>query len=277
VSPAVETSLAPAPAPRSRPILRLPDVRVRSAWHVWQRNAVIYRRTYKFNILPNFFEPFFYLLAMGLGLGAYLSRVNGVGYIDFIAPGLAAMAAMFGASFEVTFNCFVKMQFGKVYDAVMSTPLSIEDVGLGEILWATSRAVIYGTLFIAIASTFGVIHSWLALLSPLALLLVGLMFSVIGLSFTAAVPIIDYFSYYFTLFLTPMFLFSGIFFPLDRMPGWVQGAAWFIPLHQAVEMMRALTLTGDLAHALAAAAWIAVVTAVLFVLPLNLLHRRLVK
>jgi len=275
VSSAVETPLASAP--RSRSVLRVPDVRVPSAWHVWQRNAVIYRRTYKFNILPNFFEPFFYLLAMGLGLGAYLSRVKGVGYIDFIAPGLAAMAAMFGASFEVTFNCFVKMQFGKIYDAVMSTPLSIEDIGLGEILWATSRAVIYGTLFIAIASTFGVIHSWLALLSPLALLLVGLMFSVIGLSFTAAVPIIDYFSYYFTLFLTPMFLFSGIFFPLDRMPGWVQGAAWFIPLHQAVEMMRALTLTGDLAHALAAAAWIAVVTAAMFVLPLNLLHRRLVK
>jgi len=112
--------------PRSTPLFRIPDVRLGSAWHLWQRNASIYRKTYKVNILPNFFEPFFYLLAMGLGLGAYLTQIEGVEYIDFIAPGLAATSAMFGTSFEVTFNCFVKMQFGKVYDAAMATPLTIE-------------------------------------------------------------------------------------------------------------------------------------------------------
>jgi lipooligosaccharide transport system permease protein len=258
-------------------IFRVPDVRVSSAVRLWQRNATIYRRTYKFNVLPNFFEPFLFLLAMGLGLGAYLSHVKGVPYIDFIAPGLAATAAMYGASFEVTYNCFVKMQFGKVYDAVMSTPLTIEDIGLGELLWATTRALIYGTAFLVIAAVFGTVHSWWAVLAPLGLALTGLMFAVIGLSFTAIIPIIDFYSYYWTMFLTPMFLFSGIFFPLDRLPGWVQGVAWFIPLHQAVDLMRALLLNGDIGAAAAAALWIVVLTAGLLVVPLNLLRRRLVK
>jgi lipooligosaccharide transport system permease protein len=262
---------------RTPSLLRIPDVRLRSAWRLWERNAAIYRRTYKLNILPNFFEPFFYLLAMGLGLGAYLSRIKGVEYIDYIAPGLVATAAMFGTSFEVTFNCFVKMQFGKIYDAAMATPLTIEDVGLGELLWGTTRALIYGQVFLLIASAFGVVHTPLALLSPIAITMIGLMFSVIGLTFTAIVPLIDYFTYYWTLFITPMFLFSGIFFPLDRFPDWAKVVAWFMPLHHAVNLMRALTLTGDLRDAVLAAAWIAVLTAGLFVLPLNLLRRRLVR
>ena len=260
-----------------RDLIRVPDVRLSAAWHLWQRNASIYKRTYKLNIVPNFFEPFLYLLAMGLGLGAYLARIKGVRYIDFIAPGLVATAAMFGASFEVTFNCFVKMQFGKIYDAVMSTPLTIEDIGLGEMLWSTTRSLIYGTVFLAIASSFGVVHSWWAVLTPVAVALTGMMFSAIGLSFTAVIPLIDYYTYYWTMFITPMFLFSGIFFPLDRMPNWVQVVAWFIPLHQAVDLMRALILTGDIGSAAAAAAWIVVVTGALFVVPMNLLHRRLVK
>jgi lipooligosaccharide transport system permease protein len=260
-----------------RDLVRIPDVRVFSASRLWRRNASIYKRTYKFNVLPNFFEPFLFLLAMGLGLGAYLNRVKGVPYIDFIAPGLAATAAMYGASFEVTYNCFVKMQFAKVYDAVMSTPLTIEDIGLGELLWATTRALIYGTAFLVIAAIFGTVHSWWAMLAPLGIALVGLMFAVIGLSFTAIIPIIDFYSYYWTMFLTPMFLFSGIFFPLDRLPGWVQGVAWFIPLRQAVNLMRALILSGDIGAAAASALWIVVVTGGLLVVPMNLLRRRLVK
>jgi lipooligosaccharide transport system permease protein len=104
-----------------------------------------------------------------------------------------------------------------------------------------------------------------------------MMFSVIGLTFTAIIPLIDYFTYYWTLFITPMFLFSGIFFPLDRLPGWAQVLAWFMPLHHAVNLMRAITLTGDVAAALLAGAWIVALTGLLFVLPLNLLRRRLVK
>ena len=258
-------------------VYRWPRPSVVGAFRLWQRNVTSYKSMWHLNVLPNFFEPVFYLLAMGLGLGAYLSRVDGVEYIDYIAPGLVATAAMMGTSFEVTFNCFVKMQFGKVYDAAISTPLTIEDVGLGELLWGTTRSLIYGVVFLAIAAAFGIVHTPLVVLAPLAVALIGMMFSVIGLAFTAVVPIIDYFGYYWTLFITPMFLFSGIFFPLDRLPSWVSGLASFIPLHQAVNLMRALMLEGDLAAAEPAAAWILAVTAALFVLPLNLLRRRLVK
>jgi lipooligosaccharide transport system permease protein len=277
-APTTEAASAAGARPNLlRAVARVPDVRLRSAWHMWQRNATIYKRTYKFNVLPNFFEPFLYLLAMGLGLGAYLSRIHGFRYLDFIAPGLLATAAMYGTSFEVTFNAFVKMQFGKVYDAVMSTPLSIEDIGLGEMLWGTTRSLIYGAIFLGVMSAFGVVHSWLVVFAPAAVVMTGLMFSVIGLSFTAVIPLIDFFSYYWTMFITPMFLFSGIFFPLDRLPTWVQTVAWFVPLHQAVNLMRALVLTGDVKAAVAAGAWIAAVTGAFFVVPMNLLRRRLVK
>jgi lipooligosaccharide transport system permease protein len=274
-----EPQAGPTAAPRGliRDIVSVPDVRVTKAWRLWQRNAAIYKRTYKMNILPNFFEPFFYLLAMGVGLGRSLVGFQGVRYLDYIAPGLAASAAMFGTTFEVTINSFVKMQFGKVYDAITATPLSIEDIGAGELLWGTTRSLIYGLVFLAIAAGFGAVHSWMVVFAPIAVGMIGLMFSVIGLIFTASVPIIDLFSYYFTLFITPMFLFSGIFFPLTNLPDWVRPVAWFIPLHHAVNLMRALLLYGDAAAATRAALWIAALTAALFVVPLNLLRRRLVK
>jgi lipooligosaccharide transport system permease protein len=266
-------AVAARPAGRG---FRAPDVRLNAAWRLWQRNGAIYRRTYKLNLIPNFFEPFFFLVAIGLGVGAYLSTIQGVRYMDFIAPGLLATAAMYGTSFEVTFNAFVKLHFGKIYDAVMSTPLTPEDIALGELLWGTTRAFIYGMVFLVIAAFFGVVHTPLVALAPVATILVGMMFSVIGLTFTAVIPHIDYYTYYWTMFLTPMFLFSGIFFPLDRLPEWFQTAAWFVPLHQAVRLMRAITLTGDVGEALAAGMWIVLVTGGLFVLPVTLLRRRLV-
>jgi lipooligosaccharide transport system permease protein len=273
------TPRAPAAPPETEriPLFRLPDVRLRSGWRVWQRNAAIYRRTYKLNIVPNFFEPVLYLVAMGIGLGAYLGDIGGIRYVDFIAPGLVATATMYGTSFEVTFNSFVKLKFGRIYDAAVATPLSPEDVALGELLWGTTRSLIYGVAFLLIATAFGVIHQVAAVMVPVAIVLVGMMFSVIGLTFTAVIPVIDYFTYYWTLFITPMFLFSGIFFPLDRLPAWVEVVAWFMPLHHAVNLMRALTLTGDLRAAALAAAWVVVFTGILFVLPLNLLRRRLVR
>lgn len=258
-------------------LLRRPDVSLRAAFALYRRNASIYRRTYKFNILPNFFEPFFYLLALGFGLGAYLTRVRGVSYIDFIAPGLAAMAALNGASLEVTFNCFVKLHFDRVYDAVTTTPLSPEDIALGEMLWATTRALIYGVVFIGVSAGFGVVHSGAVALAPLGIALIGLMFAAMGLTYTMLVPLIDYFAYYWTMFMTPMVMFSGVFFPLDRYPDWLQTVAWFVPLHHAVNLMRALMVTGDLGAAAGAAAWMAVLTAALFVVPLNLIRWRLVK
>jgi lipooligosaccharide transport system permease protein len=247
------------------------------AWGYWLRNWAIFKHTYRLSLLAWFIEPVIYLVAMGFGLGEYLQQVQGVEYVDFIAPGLVALSVMYGATFETTWNAFFKMERARIYDACVSAPLSPEDVALGEALWGATRATIYGAAFIVIALPFGVFHSWWGLAVPIALALVGLMFAIMGLAFTYAISMVDYLSYYWTLFLTPMFMFSGIFFPLDRLPGWVQALSWCMPLRHAVELMRALLVDGDPAAAAMAALWIVVVTAALFVLPLNLLRRRLVK
>jgi len=258
-----------------RPVLLAPRVSLAHAWRYWLRNAVIFKHTYQLSLLGWFLEPVIYLVAMGLGLGKYLREVNGIPYMDFIAPGLVALSVMYGATFETTWNAFFKMERGRIYDAAIATPVELEDVALGEALWGATRASIYGAAFVVIALPFGVFHSWLGVLTPVALPLTGLMFSFMGLSFAYTIKQIDYLSYYWTLFLTPMFMFSGIFFPLDKLPGWVQTLAWFMPLRHCVELMRALLLQGDAVAAARAALWVAVVTLVLFPVPLNLLRRRL--
>lgn len=257
--------------------MTIADVSVGHAWRYWHRNWAIFKHTYRLSLLAWFIEPVIYLVAMGFGLGAYLERVQGIDYIDFIAPGLVALSVMYGATFETTWNAFFKMERARIYDACVSTPLSPEDVALGEALWGGTRAAIYGSAFIVIALPFGVFHSWWGLAVPIALGLVGLMFAVLGLAFTYAISMVDYLSYYWTLFLTPMFMFSGIFFPLGRLPGWVQGLSWCMPLRHAVDLMRALLVDGDPGAAAGAALWIIALTAALFIVPLNLLHRRLVQ
>jgi lipooligosaccharide transport system permease protein len=258
-----------------RTMTRMPRVSLPHAWRYWLRNATIFKHTYKLSLLAWFFEPFFYLIAMGFGLGRYLTHVQGIKYIDFIAPGLVALTTMYGSTFETTWNAFFKMDRGRIYEAAVSTPLALEDVALGEALWGTTRAMIYGGAFVIIAIPFGVIHSWWALLTPFALALIGLLFAFLGLTFTYYIKKIDFLSYYWTLFLTPMFMFSGIFFPLGRLPSWVQTLAWFMPLRHAVELMRALLLTGHSGAAVRAALWLAIATVAVFPLPLKLLRRRL--
>jgi len=207
---------------------------------VWRRNASMYARTWKLNILPNFFEPVFYLMSIGIGVGAYIDRIGGVSYVEFLAPGLICVAAMNGASFEVTYNIFVRMSYEKAYDAMLTTPLQPEDVLVGELLWATTRACIYGGAFFLVVAAYGLAplpHSLLALaVVPLA----GLLFAVIGAAFTLRVATIDLFSFYFTLFLTPLFLFSDVFFPIgERLQGGWLWVAEVLPLLHPVRMARA--------------------------------------
>ncbi|MGH2727843.1 MAG: ABC transporter permease, partial [Actinomycetota bacterium] len=175
---------------------------MRHATGYWLRNWAIFKHTYRLSLLAWFIEPVIYLVAMGFGLGEYLKQVRGVEYVDFIAPGLVALSVMYGATFETTWNAFFKMERARIYDACVSTPLSPEDVAAGEALWGATRAVIYGGAFIVIALPFGVFHSWWGLAAPFGLALVGLMFAVMGLTFTYAISMVDYLSYYWTLFLT---------------------------------------------------------------------------
>jgi lipooligosaccharide transport system permease protein len=209
------------------------------AFSVWRRNAAMYRRSWKLNLLPNFFEPVFYLTAIGIGVGSYIGEMGGVSYLAYLAPGLVCVAAMNGASFEVTYNIFVRMHFEKAYDAMMTAPLDTDDVLAGELLWALTRVGIYGGSFYAVILLFGLAplpsSLWVIAVIPLA----GLLFAALGLAFTLKIATIDVFSFYFTLFLTPLFLFSGVFFPLEeRLSGPWLWLAEVLPLLHPVRLAR---------------------------------------
>lgn len=267
------------PSPISlRQAFRWPDVSLPEASRLWRRNVLAYSHSWQINILPNFFEPFFYLLAIGFGLGRFVDEISGVEYARYIAPGLAAVSTMYGGSFEVTFNVFVKLHFERIYDAVIATPLSPEDVVVGELMWSVTRSLLYGLPFTVIAGLFGLVDSWAIVFMPIAAIVVGFCFSMIGLTFTAFIPTIDLYSFYFTLFITPMFLFSGIFFPIDTLPGWAQPLAWLSPLFHAAALFRELFGVGgtDPLAALGHLAWLVGLGLILFPVAPNVFRHRLV-
>jgi lipooligosaccharide transport system permease protein len=218
---------------------------------VWQRNAAMYQRTWKLNLLPNFFEPLLYLLSIGIGVGSYVTQMEGMSYVQFLAPGLVAVAAMNGASFEVTYNTFVRLNYEKTYDSMLTTPIQPEDLLFGEVLWAVTRACIYGGCFFVVIAALGLAPLPSSFAALLLIPMAGLLFASIGIAFSLRVVTIDLFNFYFTLFLTPLFLFSDIFFPLkERLPGAWLWLAEALPLLHPVRLARA-AFRGELAPILA--------------------------
>jgi lipooligosaccharide transport system permease protein len=239
----------------------------RYALAVWWRNFAMYRRSWQLNILPNFFEPLLYLVSMGIGVGAYITEMGGTSYLEFLAPGLVAVAVN-GASFEVTYNAFVRLNFEKTYESMLTTPIQPEDVLAGEILWAITRASIYGGAFLIVIAAWGLVDPLHALLALPLVPLAGLLFAALGIAFALRIASIELFSFYFTLFLTPLFLFSDVFFPLkERLEGVWLVVAEALPLLHPVRLMRhafrgeaAPVLLWDLAYMLvlsAALLWVA--------------------
>lgn len=216
------------------------NISPRHAFAVWQRSAAMYARTWKSNLLPNFFEPVFYLLSVGVGVGAYVTKMNGLSYVEFLAPGLVCVAAMNGASFEATYNFFIRLSYEKAYDAMLTTPVESDDVLAGETAWAVTRAMIYGASFLAIVAMAGLAPMPGSLLVLPVIAMTGLLFAALGLAFCVRTNTIEVFSYYFTMFLTPLFLFSDVFFPLaERLtPRW-QLVAEALPLLHPVRLARA--------------------------------------
>ena len=232
-----------------------------AALRVWRRNLRVFSKIWRGALLPLFFDPLFYLVAMGFGLGTYIAHINGVPYREFIAPGLCASAVMWAASFEMAWNAFFKMEETRLYDSILATPIEVEDLVTGELLWAGTRAVIYGTTFLIVISAFGLVESGWAAAMPPFLLLGGLCFATIGLAYTSLIPKMDYFTF---------------FFPYDKLPEWAQVVAWFTPLYHLVLVCRELATGPDAAAVAGNAAWLAVLTALLFSVPVVALRRRLV-
>jgi lipooligosaccharide transport system permease protein len=242
------------------------------------RNRDVFMKTYKTSFLPPLLEPVLYLLALGLGLGGFVQLINGEPYIQFIAPALVAVSMMFSSFYECTFASFVRMYFQKTFDAIIATPVNIEEVIAGELLWGATKSLINSSIVLGVIFAFGLAPSPFLLLIPSLSFLVGLLFSSIAMCFTAIVPNIDSFSYPNFLFITPMFLLSGTFFPLTAMPDFLQVAAQlFLPLTNAVALTRALALGRVEFALLLNLAWLLIVTPFFFVLSINLMKKRLIK
>src|SRR5829696_3341555 len=247
----------------------------RLAAAVWLRNARVFSKLWRGALLPTFADPFLYLLAMGFGLGTYVAHINGIPYKEFIAPGLIASAAMWSSAFETTYNVYFRMNELRLYDNVLSTPVEVQDLVAGDLAWSATRATIYGIVVLAVIAIFGLVSSWWALLIPFFVVLGGICFSVIGYTFTALIPRIDFYSYFFTLGITPMFLFSGIFFPFDELPGWAEVLAWFTPLYHLVEITMGLATDPAGWAVLGNSLWLLAVTVLLFPVPVRALRRKL--
>jgi lipooligosaccharide transport system permease protein len=246
-------------------------------FRLWQRNRDVFIRLWPAEVPGMIIEPVFILLAMGIGLGAYVGLVEGQRYIDYVAPGIIAGYAMFSASFECTYGSFVRMEYQRTYDAIIATPLSVEDVTAGEIFWGATRAFLTGTVMLVIAACFQVIHSPWSLLIPFISFLEGMMFASIALFFTSIVPYIYSFNYYFSLFITPMFFFSGVFFPLSSFPPIVQTLSWIAPLTPVVLLNRSVVSGNFQMESLWALLAILVVTVFFFSFSLCTMRRRLTR
>ncbi|MEM2098916.1 MAG: ABC transporter permease [Candidatus Bathyarchaeia archaeon] len=247
-------------------------------WKVWHRNLDVFMKTIKVNFFPSLIEPVLYLLALGLGLGGFVQPIEGIPYIKFIAPALVSISIMYGSFFECTYASFVRMYFQKTFDAIIATPVSVEEVIAGELVWGATRATINATTVLAVVAAFGLISSSLFIMVPMLAFLGGLLFSSLAMCFTAVAPNIDFFNYPSFLLITPMFLLSGTFFPLSVLPVPVQTMAQILlPLTHIVGLARGLMLGNIDVSLLINLIWIVAVTSILFLLSINLMKKRLIR
>ncbi len=213
-------------------------------WPVFLRNLLVWRKLAIPSLVGNIAEPLMWLVAFGYGMGALVGQVRlgeeTVPYILFLASGSICMSAMNAASFEALYSAFSRMHVQKTWDGIMNAPVSLDDVLLAEMLWAAFKALFTVTAILGVMLALGISHSPKLLLAWPILLGAGIVFSCIALIFNALAKGYDFFTYYFTLFLTPMMFLSGVFFPREQLPAAVRVVSDWLPLTNAVELVRPL-------------------------------------
>ncbi|HCL87686.1 MAG TPA: nodulation protein NodJ [Comamonadaceae bacterium] len=258
-------------------IWRAPDLSGRW-WPVFLRNLLVWRKLAVPSLLGNIAEPLMWLVAFGYGMGALVGQVDVGGrrvpYILFLASGSICMSAMNAASFEALYSAFSRMHVQKTWDGIMNAPVSLDSVLLGEMLWAAFKALFTVTAILGVMLALNISHSPKLLVAWPVLLFAGIMFSSIALIFNALAKGYDFFTYYFTLVLTPMMFLSGVFFPRDQLPTPVRIASDWLPLTSAVELVRPLFMDQWPAHPLRHGLVLALTTAAAFWVALALTRRR---
>ncbi|WP_440106825.1 ABC transporter permease [Acidovorax sp. BL-A-41-H1] len=270
---ATSDSLPPAPVSVWRP----PSLSLRF-WPVFMRNLLVWRKLAIPSLVGNIAEPLMWLVAFGYGMGALVGQITVQGtpvpYILFLASGSICMSAMNAASFEALYSAFSRMHVQKTWDGIMNAPVRLDDVVLAEMLWAAFKALFTVTAILGVMLALGISHSPKLLVAWPVLLFVGIMFSSIALIFNALAKGYDFFTYYFTLVLTPMMFLSGVFFPREQLPPIVRAISDWLPLTNAVELVRPLFMDRWPDTPLRHAAVLVVTTVVAFWVALALTRRR---
>jgi len=219
------------------------------AFRIVQRNAIVYRRIWRGSVFSSFLQPTLYLMSLGVGVGSLIDprRVAaipaGASYLQFLAPGLLAAACMQVASFESAWPITGKILWRRNYHAILATPLAIDDLIVGELVWIGIRLMTVGSAFVLVGAAFGVTRIASAtLVAVLLAVLTGLAFSAPIMAYAATLKTGTNFNIVFRFIITPLFMFSGVFFPVDRLPAPVQWIAEASPLYHGVQLVRGLTL-----------------------------------
>jgi lipooligosaccharide transport system permease protein len=217
----------------------LPQISLRF-YSVWRRHWLVWKKIAAASIMGHLADPVIYMLGLGYGLGSLLPNMGGMSYMAFLAAGTVCYSTMNSASFEALYSGFSRMHEQRTWEAILNTPISLDDVVLAEILWAATKSLMSGVAVLIVIWLLGLSHSLMSLwMIPLALL-IGLSFAAIGLIVTALAPAYDFFMYYFTLVITPMMLLCGVFFPITQLPEGIQIVASVLPLTHAIDLARPL-------------------------------------
>ena len=244
---------------------------------VWRRHFLVWRKLALPSILGNLADPLIMLFGLGYGLGAVMGEIGGTSYFAFLAAGFVASSTMYAATFEALFSAFSRMHVQKTWEAIVNAPMTLDDVLLGEWAWAVTKALAAGVCMLVVIALFGYAKSLLALAAIPVVVLIGLAFGALGLVINALASGYDFFSYYLTLVLTPMMMLSGVFFPVEQLPGVIQAMAMVLPLYHGVEIVRPLLSGAVPAHLLVHIAVLAGYAAAGFYLATVLTRRRLLR
>ncbi len=244
---------------------------------VLRRNFLVWRKTAATTVLGDVMDPLVALLALGFGLGSLLPGIEGVPYITFLAAGSICMGALYAATFEATYSTFSRLHIQRSWDAMLNTPLSLDDVVLAEILWAAAKSMKSGLAILLVVVALDISRAPTLLWVPLVLLLVSITFAAMAMVMSALAKGFDFFMYYFTLGVTPMVFLSGVFFPVKQLPEVLGQAAGILPLAPAIELLRPLVLGQVPGNAWANVLQLGVTAIVAVWLATALMRRRLLR
>ncbi len=246
------------------------------AFKVWYRDLLVWTRYWWTSLVGALGEPVLYFLAIGYGLGSFIETIEGMPYIQFLAPALICSTVMHSASFETTYSSYTRMEVQKTFHSIAVTPVALGEVIAGEILWGATKALFSGGIMFLAVVVMGFVSSWQALWLIPVLVVEAILFAALGMLMTSYAKDYDFFTYYITLALEPMFLFSGTFFPLATLPELVQKVAWFLPLTHPVAIARRLFVGYESGNLALSFLWILILAVLLSWWSIRRMVRRLV-